>query len=107
MAEEPTPENYIEGDISHLGIAAIQVHELFLELKNAGFSHKEALQLAGDVLAHAVVDPYDGEDSDYEDPDMGVVYEITFAPPEQPDETDSEEEEVSADEEDSGNIEED
>lgn len=77
MAEESIPNEYMEGDISQLGIAAIQVHELFLELKKAGFTHRESLQLAGDVLAHAVVDNYADEDDDDEDMDI-VHYEITM-----------------------------
>lgn len=77
MAEEPTPNEYIEGDISQLGIAAIQVHELFLELKRAGFTHREALELAGDVLSHAIVDRYSEEDIEEEDMDV-VHYEITM-----------------------------
>ena len=113
MAEEPTPSDYIEGDISHLGMAAVQVHELFLELKRAGFTHKESLQLAGDVLAHAVVDPYDADDEE-EDLDF-VQYEITFTGPEEategeepePQEDDEAIEKVLPDEEEPGNISED
>jgi hypothetical protein len=106
---EPTPEEeYLEGDISHLAMAAIQVHELFLELKKAGFTHKEALRLAGDVLSHAVVDPYGQENEEEEDLDV-VYYEMTITAPEDLVSTESEKEEAESlpEEEDPDTIEKD
>jgi hypothetical protein len=37
-------------DISSLRVAVIQLHELYEELKTAGFSRKEALYLVGVLL---------------------------------------------------------
>lgn len=45
-----------EEDDSPLRGAVIQLHEMFEELKRAGFSRKEALSLVGKVLAASVTE---------------------------------------------------
>jgi len=45
-----------EEDDSPLRGAVIQLHEMFEELKSAGFSRKEALTLVGRVLAASVTE---------------------------------------------------
>lgn len=45
----------LDGELSALKIAAIQVHEQFLELKEAGFSHQDAIQLIGYMLTSGVL----------------------------------------------------
>jgi hypothetical protein len=57
MAEQEKPQEEQEPviisvpEITHLASIAIQVHELFLELKKSGFRPDEALTLAGMVLS--------------------------------------------------------
>lgn len=58
--KKPEPEqmpNY-QGDISFLSGVAIQLHEVFLELKKAGFTHEDARHLTGMVLGGFVAPPY-------------------------------------------------
>jgi hypothetical protein len=45
-----------EEDESPLRSAVVQLHELFEELKSAGFSRKEALSLVAKVLAASVTE---------------------------------------------------
>jgi hypothetical protein len=68
MSEEVTPEDApapapppsvtLDGDISHLATIAIQLHEMYLELKKSGFKPKEALDLTGMVLTSFITPEY-------------------------------------------------
>lgn len=54
----PEPEENkvtLDGDLSHLKSVAIQIHELYSELKGSGFSEDDALHLAGMVLSSGVI----------------------------------------------------
>lgn len=43
---------------SHLATIAIQLHEMYSELQNAGFKRDEAIELIGYAIAAGVMDPY-------------------------------------------------
>lgn len=43
-----------DGEMSPLRQAAIELHELYSELKNAGFSRSEAMELVARTLAEGV-----------------------------------------------------
>lgn len=43
-------------DMSPLRLVAVQLHEMFTELKGAGFSRREALHLIGMMITHGMVD---------------------------------------------------
>lgn len=66
MSEESTPEDVpapapnitLDGDISHLATVAIQLHEMYLELKKSGFRPDEALNLTGMVLSTFITPEY-------------------------------------------------
>lgn len=45
----------LEGGLSPLKITAIQIHEMFLALKEAGFRHQDAIQLLGLMLTSGVL----------------------------------------------------
>jgi predicted RND superfamily exporter protein len=47
------PDN-IDDDISPLREGAIQLHELYEEFKNAGFSRKEAMELTVRMIGQAL-----------------------------------------------------
>lgn len=44
-----------DGDVTPLRDAAIQVHELYLELKKTGFSRSESMELISRVLAQSIM----------------------------------------------------
>lgn len=44
-----------DGDISPLSVTAIQVHEIFTELKASGFSHQDAIQIVGFMLSSGIM----------------------------------------------------
>lgn len=87
MHEEPQPESiddgFLDSELSPLRITALQIHEMFLELKSVGFKHSDAIQLIGIMLTSGVmfnptstfgfsiddIDPNDEDDEtlDYED----------------------------------------
>lgn len=59
-AELPSaPEDFdtaeLEGGLSPLKITAIQIHEMFLALKEAGFRHQDAIQLIGVMLTSGIL----------------------------------------------------
>ncbi len=45
----------LDSELSALRITAVQIHEMFLELKAAGFIHKDAIQLIGIMLTSGVM----------------------------------------------------
>jgi CO dehydrogenase/acetyl-CoA synthase alpha subunit len=61
MSEEPLENDSsnqnlsIEDDISQLSAVAIQINEVYSELKKAGFTPGEALNLAGMVLTNFIL----------------------------------------------------
>jgi hypothetical protein len=44
-----------DADISPLSVTAIQVHEIFTELKLSGFSHQDAIQIVGFMLSSGIM----------------------------------------------------
>jgi hypothetical protein len=44
-----------DADISPLSVTAIQVHEIFTELKSSGFSHQDAIQIVGFMLSSGIM----------------------------------------------------
>ena len=44
-----------DADISPLSVTAIQVHEIFTELKFSGFSHQDAIQIVGFMLSSGIM----------------------------------------------------
>jgi hypothetical protein len=42
-------------DISPLRVTAIQVHEIFNELKSSGFDHQDAIKIVGFMLSSGVM----------------------------------------------------
>jgi hypothetical protein len=44
-----------DADISPLSVTAIQVHEIFTELKASGFSHQDAVQIVGFMLSSGIM----------------------------------------------------
>lgn len=67
----PEPESVsFDGDITQLASTAIQFHELFLELKRAGFAHNDAVQIIAVIMSNSLSfdDGYNEDfDEDYED----------------------------------------
>jgi hypothetical protein len=57
-APAPAPNITLDGDISHLATVAIQLHEMYLELKRAGFNAEESLNLTGMVLSTFITPEY-------------------------------------------------
>lgn len=87
-----TPENVPSDDYGaeldmqlpkHLDMVAIQLHEMYTSLCNAGFTKKEARELVGYAISAGIMEPYFGdfhvrvsvededgfEDDDFEDGD--------------------------------------
>jgi hypothetical protein len=53
---EETPNvSSTDADISPLSVTAIQVHEIFTELKFSGFSHQDAIQIVGFMLSSGIM----------------------------------------------------
>lgn len=48
--------------MSPLRLAAFQLHEMYVELRNAGFTKSEALTLVGKIVANGVGEINDGND---------------------------------------------
>jgi hypothetical protein len=44
-----------DADISPLSVTAIQVHEIFTELKSSGFKHQDAIQIVGFMLSSGIM----------------------------------------------------
>jgi hypothetical protein len=66
------PENEIlDGDISPLNVSAIQLHEMFLALKSAGFRHDDAVQIVAVVLSSGGYVTYS---DDFENDDLDDEY---------------------------------
>lgn len=53
-----------DGEISPLREAAVQMHEMYLELKAAGFSRSEAMELIARTIGNATVEQINNEDND-------------------------------------------
>ncbi len=53
-------ENELE--MSPLRLAAHQLHEMYVELRNAGFTKSEALTLVGKIVAGGIGEMTDGND---------------------------------------------
>jgi hypothetical protein len=51
-----------ELEMSPLRLAAFQLHEMYTELRNAGFTKSEALTLVGKIVANGVGDALDNQD---------------------------------------------
>lgn len=49
--------------MSPLRLAAFQLHEMYMELRNAGFTKSEALTLVGKIVANGVGDALDNQDT--------------------------------------------
>lgn len=47
--------------MSPLRLAAFQLHEMYTELRNAGFTKSEALTLVGKIVANGVGDALDNQ----------------------------------------------
>ena len=58
MSEEPLENDLtkipLDGDISYLSSVAIQIHEVFLELKQSGFTNNEALTITGMIMSNFI-----------------------------------------------------
>jgi hypothetical protein len=53
---EETPDvASTDADISPLSVTAIQVHEIFTELKASGFKHQDAIQIVGFMLSSGIM----------------------------------------------------
>jgi hypothetical protein len=52
---EEKPNLVSDADISPLSVTAIQVHEIFTELKSSGFSHQDAVQIVGFMLSSGIM----------------------------------------------------
>jgi hypothetical protein len=52
---EETPNLVSDADISPLSVTAIQVHEIFNELKASGFAHQDAIQIVGFMLSSGIM----------------------------------------------------
>lgn len=48
---------------SPLRLAALQLHEMYVELRRAGFSKSEALILVGRIVANGVSDTLENQDT--------------------------------------------
>jgi hypothetical protein len=56
MEEPEKDSNTATGaDISPLRVTAIQVHEIFNELKSSGFAHQDAIKIVGFMLSSGVM----------------------------------------------------
>lgn len=71
MSEEPketTPEN----PFTSMDIVALELHEMFLHLNNAGFSRKEALYIISIAVSEGVMLPrFSYNDYEFDDEDDG------------------------------------
>lgn len=45
----------VDSGLTALKISALQTHEIFLELKNAGFEHRDAVQVIGVMLSSGIM----------------------------------------------------
>jgi hypothetical protein len=52
--KNPNPVS-TDADISPLSVTAIQVHEIFTELKSSGFAHQDAVQIIGFMLSSGIM----------------------------------------------------
>jgi hypothetical protein len=52
--DTPNPSS-TDADISPLSVTAIQVHEIFTELKASGFKHQDAIQIVGFMLSSGIM----------------------------------------------------
>jgi hypothetical protein len=52
--DTPNPAS-TDADISPLSVTAIQVHEIFTELKSSGFKHQDAIQIVGFMLSSGIM----------------------------------------------------
>jgi hypothetical protein len=52
---EEKPNLVSDADISPLSVTAIQVHEIFSELKASGFAHQDAVQIIGFMLSSGIM----------------------------------------------------
>lgn len=52
---EENPNLVSDADISPLSVTAIQVHEIFNELKASGFGHQDAIQIVGFMLSSGIM----------------------------------------------------
>lgn len=55
-------DNDNEFGMSPLRLAAFQLHEMYMELRNAGFTKSEALTLVGKIVANGVGDALDNQE---------------------------------------------
>lgn len=73
-------EIQVDSGITALKISALQTHEIYLELKNAGFEHRDAIQIVGIMLSSGIMfnpsrtfgydfEEFEDEDLDSEDLD--------------------------------------
>lgn len=66
----------VDSGLTALKISALQTHEIYLELKNAGFEHRDAIQIVGIMLSSGILfNPsrtfgYDYQEFDEEDEDL-------------------------------------
>jgi hypothetical protein len=66
------PEIQPEGPyITHLQSVAGQLHEMFLELQDAGFTHAEALQIVAVAVASGIMGPNDRYYEDFDEDEDG------------------------------------
>lgn len=74
MSDEPLEEGPVnlslDGDVSYLYSVAIQIHEIYLELKNAGFASKDAISIVGNIMSGFFTpDGYYNPNEDWESSD--------------------------------------
>ena len=76
MSEEPleneTAPVSLEGDLSYLSGLAVQMNEVYIELKRSGFTPTEALNIVGMIMSNFVVTdgyymPNEDESSEHDD----------------------------------------
>jgi hypothetical protein len=66
-----------EDPLSRLDMVAVELHEMFMSLQRAGFSHEDSLQIISFAVADGVMLPiyssqsvdYDENDEDYDEND--------------------------------------
>ena len=73
--------------MSYMTSVAVELHEMFLSLKDVGFTNKEALYIVGQAVASGIMLPY--KDDSPED-----TLTIQFLPPEEDDEDYPEEDDL-------------